>query len=97
MTGTSFQIGFARMRGKELESIRVGQHDVEQDQVGGGARVDAFDRLAPVGNGLDRESFPLGQVAQQVSHMHIVLDDQEALRCVRLTIHTGPPGVKNTR
>jgi two-component system sensor histidine kinase/response regulator len=79
--------------GQQLEAIRVRQHDVQQHQIDGGSGVDASDGLPAIGNGFNLEVLPLGQVAEQVGHVHVILDDQETLLCARLVGHIHlPPG-----
>ena len=76
---------------QQLEAICVRQHDVQQHQIDGGSGVDALDGLPAIGNGFNLEVLPLGQVAEQVGHVHVVLDDQETLRCARLAGHIHLP------
>ena len=64
---------------EQLESVGVRQHHVEQHEVHGVAALDPLDGLAPVGDGLDGKALLLGEVAEQVRHVHIVLDDQQPL------------------
>jgi hypothetical protein len=78
---------------EQLEAVEVGQHDVEQHEIGGIARVDAFDGLAAVGDRLDDEALLLGQVAEQIGHVNVVLDDQQPLACARIRGH-GPLPVR---
>ena len=85
MTGTLLP-GLVRAQALEqLEAVGVRQHHVEQHEVDRVAAVDALDRLAPVGDGLDGEALLLGQVAEQVRHVHVVLDDEEPLWCDSLS------------
>ncbi len=81
---------------EQLEAIRVGQHHIEQHEIDGGAGIDAFHGLAAVGDGFDGEALFLGQVAEQIRHVHVVLDDQQARRCARLCGHEFAPGAQNT-
>ena len=73
--------------GQQLKTIRVRQHDVQQYQIDGGSGIDALDGLPAIGNRFDLEVLPLGEVAEQVGHVHVVLDDQETLLCARLGGH----------
>ena len=69
---------------EQLKTIGVRQHHVEQHEVHRVAAVDALDRLAPVGDRLDGKALLLGQVAEQVRHVHVVLDDEEPLWSIRI-------------
>ena len=79
MTGTCFQAAWERSFSSSSNPSSVRQHHVEQHEVHGVAALDPLDRLAPIGDGLDGKALLLGEVAEQVRHVHIVLDDQQPL------------------
>ena len=97
MTGTPFQAGIRAQLLEQFEAVGVGQHHVEQHEVHRRTGVDALARLAPVGDPLDRKAFLLGQVAEQIGHVHVVLDDQQPLLCARICGHGFASPAQDTR
>ncbi len=81
---------------EQFESVGVRQHHVEKHQIHRVSRIDALACLASVGNRLHHEPFLLGKIAEQIRHVHVVLDDQEPLLCARIRGHGFVSGAQDT-
>ena len=64
-------------RPADTDAVEAGQHDVEDNQVEGGASR-AIERLAPVGDLVDGEPGEIEVEAQQLANRRFVLDDERA-------------------
>jgi len=64
-----------RQRREQVESVAVGQVEVEHQQIERGLR-DRFARLAEIARGLDLETFAVEHDAEQGDDVRVVVDDQ---------------------
>ncbi len=77
MTGMSRVCGPVRILAAELDAGDVGQHPVEEHEVGLGL-VDGDQRLVAVGGGGDGEALLLEVVGEELADRFFVLDHEDA-------------------